>query len=86
LEEIYANTWWRTLQTRNFVNEDHKLSPWGIGLAAGLEKLVGYPELYESLYLGLELVRFKVLHHDDFSIKYSGGAMNGSGNFHSGLS
>lgn len=79
MDEIYANTWWRSLQTRNFVNEDHSFSPWGIGLAAGLEKLAGRPELYESLYLGLELVRYKVLKHGEFSIKYSGGPTKGSG-------
>ena len=40
---------------------------------------MGHPDLYESLILGLELVRYRVLHHDDFSVKYSGGPMHGSG-------
>jgi len=79
LEEIYANTCWRTLQLRKFVNDDHTLSAWGLGLADGLEKLRGYPDLYESLILGLELARFKCLHHEDFSVKLSGGPMHGSG-------
>jgi Temperature dependent protein affecting M2 dsRNA replication len=79
LEEIYANAWWKTLQLRSFVNEDHTLSPWGIGLADGLEKLSGHKDLYEPLCLGLELLRLKVLHHEDFSVKYSGAAMHGSG-------
>jgi hypothetical protein len=78
VDEIYANTCWRTLQLRDYINEDHSLSPWGSALADGLERLSGYPDLYESLFLGLELVRFKVLHHEDFSIKYSGGPMHGS--------
>jgi Temperature dependent protein affecting M2 dsRNA replication len=76
---MYANTWWRTLQLRQFVNEDHTLTPWGIGLADGLEKLSPHQDLYEALYLGLELLRLKALHHEDFSVKYSGAAMSGSG-------
>jgi hypothetical protein len=79
LEEIYANTWWRTLQLRNFVNEDHTLTPWGIGFADGLERLHLHKDLYEALYLALELVRLRVLHHEDFSVKYSGAAMHGNG-------
>ena len=79
MEEIYANTLWRTLQLHSFVKEDHTLSSWGIGLADGLEKLSAHKDLYESLYLALELVRLKVLHHEDFSVKYSGAAMHGSG-------
>jgi Temperature dependent protein affecting M2 dsRNA replication len=79
LEEIYANTCWRTLQLRNYINDDHTLSAWGLGLADGLEKLSGYPDLYESLILGLELVRFKCLHHENFSVKFSGGPIHGSG-------
>jgi Temperature dependent protein affecting M2 dsRNA replication len=70
---------WRCLQLRNFINEDHTLSAWGQGLAAGLEKLGRYPDLFDSVYLGLELVRLKVLNHENFSIKYSGGPMFGSG-------
>jgi len=79
MEEIRANAWWKMLQLRDFVDKDHKLTPWGIGLAAGLERLSNYPDLYEALYLGLELLRQRVLHHEDFSVKYSGGAMHGSG-------
>ena len=82
---MYANVCWRTLQFRNYINEDHVLSPWGEALAVGLEKLRGYPNLYESLILGLELVRFGVLHHEDFSVKYSDDAMPGSGTVHCGL-
>jgi len=79
LEEIYANAWWKTLQLRNFINEDHTLTPWGIGLANGLEKLAAHKDLYDALYLGLELLRLKVLHHEEFSVKYAGAAMHGSG-------
>jgi hypothetical protein len=79
LEEILANTWWRTLQLRNFINPDHTLSPWGIGLSNGLEKLTGYPDLFDSLYVGLELIRSKFLNHEDFSVKYTGGPMHGTG-------
>jgi len=79
LEEIYANAWWKTLQLRDFIKEDHTLTPWGIGLADGLEKLGAHTDLYEALYLGLELLRLKALHHGDFSVKYSGAAMHGSG-------
>ena len=79
MEEILANTWWRMLQLRNFINADHTLTPWGIGLSNGLEKLNARPDLFDSLYVGLELVRSKFLHHEDFSVKYTGGAIHGSG-------
>lgn len=81
MEEIFANAWWRTLQLRDFVDYDHKLTPWGIALADGLERLTSQSDrdLCEPLYLGLELFRQKVLHHEDFSVKYSGGPMHGSG-------
>jgi hypothetical protein len=79
LEEIYANVWWKTLQLRSFIKEDHTLTPWGIGLADGLERLAAHKDLHEALYLGLELLRLKVLHHEEFSVKYSGAAMHGSG-------
>jgi len=79
LEEIYANAWWKTLQVRNFIQPDHTLTPWGIGLADGLEKLSGHKDLYDALYLALELVRLKVLSHQAFSVKYSDAAMHGSG-------
>jgi hypothetical protein len=78
-EEIIANAWWRFLQLRNFINPDHTLTSWGIGLGNGLEKLANHSDLWDPLYLGLELVRSKFLHHEDFSVKYTGGPMNGSG-------
>jgi hypothetical protein len=70
---------WRTLQLRTFIDEFHTLTPWGHGFAKGLEKLPNEPLLQASLYLLLELLRFKALNHEDLSVKYTGGPMHVSG-------
>jgi len=79
---MHANTLWRALQLRDFIAGNHTLTPWGIGLADGLERLHDHKDLHEALYLGLELLRHKFLHHEDFSVKYAGAAMHGSGISH----
>ena len=53
--------------------------PWGIALTDGLEKLHDQADLHDALVLALELFRLKILHHDDFSIKYPDAAMNVTG-------
>jgi Temperature dependent protein affecting M2 dsRNA replication len=55
------------------------LTAWGNALATGLEKLELQKDLYESMYLALELFRLKVLHYEDFTVKYSGGPSFGNG-------
>ena len=77
--ELLANTLWRFLQLRDFVNSDHTLSSWGVALSVGLEMLSDYPDLYDPLYLGLELFRLKALNHDEFSIHYPGEPKHGTG-------
>ena len=77
--ELLANTLWRFLQLRDFVNSDHTLSPWGVALSVGLEMLSDYPDLYDPLYLGLELFRLKALNHEEFSIHYPGEPRHGTG-------
>lgn len=69
------------MQLRDYVNEDHTLDSWGVALSNGLECLSEnvHNDLYEPLWLALECFRFKVLHHEDFSVRYSGGPMHGSG-------
>jgi len=49
--------------------------PWGIALADGLKKLHAQADLHDALVLALELFRLKILHHDEFSIKYPDAAM-----------
>jgi hypothetical protein len=45
----------------------------------GLEKLADYRDLCDSLVLAVELFRLKILHGDDFNVKYPDAAMNVTG-------
>jgi hypothetical protein len=72
--------YWKTLQLRGFINgEDHTLTPWGVGLTLGLEKLTEHRDLCDSLVLAVELFRLKLLHGEDFSVKYPDAAMHVTG-------
>ncbi|KAH8144938.1 uncharacterized protein LAJ45_11059 [Morchella importuna] len=71
-DEIKLNTLWSMLQLRDFIDgEEHKLTPWGRGLQAAMAEL-DTPELDESIYIGMELLRFKVLKEVNFAPTLSG--------------
>lgn len=71
-DEIKLNTLWNMLQLREFVDgEEHKLTSWGRGLQAAIAEL-NTPELDESIYIGMELLRFKVLKEVNFAPALSG--------------
>ena len=78
--ELLANTLWRFLQLRDFVSSDHTLSPWGVALSVGLEMLSNHPDMYDPLYLGLELFRLQSLNPEEFSVRYPEGQKHGTGN------
>jgi hypothetical protein len=64
---------WRTLQLRNFVNQEHQLTPWGKVLHAAFSALHPDDNLEEACFLAIELLRSKVLKADITCIHtYSG--------------
>lgn len=75
------NTLWRMLQLRDFIDgETHQLTPWGRGLQAAIAELDS-PELDEPVYLGMELLRLKVLKEVNFAPMLSGAPSRGTGDF-----
>lgn len=76
-----ANTFFRMLQLRDFIDgTTHTLTPRGRGLQAAMAAL-DLPELDESIYLGMELLRLKVLHENNLAATLSGAPSRGTGDF-----
>lgn len=75
------NTHWRMLQLRGFIDsEKHSLTPWGRALEAAISTLNPSDNLDEPVYLGIELLRLKVLKPDNFSPSLTGAPTRGTGN------
>lgn len=89
LKEIRANTVWRFLQDRGYVNSDHTLSAWGKALKAAFERAMGKvnmsdaaarTEMEEAVLMAFELLRLDLLGTQQmFPLPpYSGAPMKGS--------
>ena len=70
ITEVRANTIWRFLQDRGYINTDHTLSPWGRALQKALKYAAESPdmssaerrvEMEEAILLAFELLRLDVL-------------------------
>jgi len=55
-DEIVANTIWRFLQTRDFIDEKHELTPWGLALESALAAVDGGIS-EEGAILAVEMLR-----------------------------
>jgi Temperature dependent protein affecting M2 dsRNA replication len=76
------NTYWRMLQLRDFIDsKEHTLTPWGRALEAAISSLIPADSFAEPIYLGIELLRLKILKPDNFAPSLSGAPSRGSGNF-----
>lgn len=71
-DELLANTVWRFLQDRGYINTNHTLSAWGNALKAAFERATadGYlgktirtGEAEEAIFVAFELLRTDVLHN-----------------------
>lgn len=76
---------WRWLHLRGYVNENHRLTPWGEALAKSLEALEptvkknpGVNGLFEAVLLAFELLRFDLLNTRNQHGELGGLPMNGS--------
>lgn len=78
-DEIVANTLWRFLELRAFLEEDHTHSPYGRAFRAALQRVRVTDRVQEPLFVALELIRAGVLHERPYGMLYSGGAMFSEG-------
>lgn len=78
-DEIVANTIWRMLELRGFLNHAHLHTPYARALYLALKSSRLNDKLQEPLFLALELLRGGVLHANYFGGRsYSGGPSFGS--------
>ena len=76
--EIAANTVWRFLQLRGYVDKQHQLTHWGKILATTLTAAGPNKDLEEAAFLAVELMRLDLLSPDEMFEQYSGSALRGS--------
>ncbi|KAJ9474097.1 Post-transcriptional regulator MKT1 [Pseudozyma hubeiensis] len=77
-DEIVANTIWRMLELRGFLNHAHLHTPYARALYLALKKSKLNDKLQEPLFLALELLRGGALHANYFGGRsYSGGPSYG---------
>ncbi|KAI9796098.1 MAG: hypothetical protein M1833_006520 [Piccolia ochrophora] len=77
-EEILANTLWRFLHLRGYVDDDHTLTPLGIALQAAMSTLDPADHLEESIFLAVELLRLNALNAAHIFSDYVGAPVCGS--------
>lgn len=79
--EISANVIWRFLQLREYLDKEHKLTPWGVFLEATLKGLGPSPsrELVEAGFVGVELLRLGLLNPSTMFPNYSGAPIRKTG-------
>jgi Temperature dependent protein affecting M2 dsRNA replication. len=82
---IKSITLWRFLHIRGYVDDHHELTGWGKALAAALaaikptvEKFPDFPNLYESILVAFELIRFDLLNAKNKHEELRGLPLNGS--------
>lgn len=78
-DELVANSLWRFLELRGFLNAEHTLTTYGRALHTAIQHVRVNDRLQEPLYLALELLRAGVLHANPYSESiYSGGPSFGT--------
>ena len=82
---IKSFTLWRFLHIRGYVDDQHQLTAWGSALAAALTamqpvvaKYEEVPHLFESVLVGMELIRFDLLNAKNKHEELRGLPMNGT--------
>ncbi|KAL6721581.1 hypothetical protein ACLMJK_000685 [Lecanora helva] len=76
--EILANTVWRFLQIRGYVNEKHQLTDWGETLKTALDASGSRRDQEEAIFLGVELLRLRLITPDTMFLGYAGAPEHGS--------
>lgn len=76
--EVVANTVWRFLQLRGYVDKQHQLTHWGKTLAATLTAAGATKDQEEAAFLAVEVLRLDLLSADEMFGQYSGSPLRGS--------
>lgn len=76
--EILANTVWRFLQLRDYVDEKHQLTDWGNILRTALDASGSRKEQEEAVFMGVELMRLGLVTPDTMFLGYAGAPEKGS--------
>ncbi|KAJ5496742.1 DNA repair protein (XPGC) [Penicillium fimorum] len=77
-EDILSNVMWRFLQLRGYVDDKHKLTPWGQCLVQALSGIESSDNLEESIFIAIEMIRLGLLNTKPWFSHVSGGPMRGS--------
>ncbi|KAJ5199919.1 DNA repair protein (XPGC) [Penicillium cf. griseofulvum] len=77
-EDILSNVTWRFLQLRGYVDDKHKLTPWGQCLVQALSTIEPSDNLEESIFIAIEMIRLGLLNTKHWFSHVSGGPMRGS--------
>lgn len=81
--EMTANAMWRFLHLRDYLNDEHRLAPWGVVLDAALGALPAAESgTEEAVLLAIELLRLDLLNSRPMFPTYSGMPAHGSGLYH----
>jgi hypothetical protein len=76
-DEILFNAVWRFLTLRDYVDINHKLTPWGEVLATTMAALNGNTQLEEPAIIAIELLRLDLLNTRNM-FAYTGAPMRGT--------
>lgn len=77
--ELRANTLWRFLHLRDYIDAQHSLTPWGKVLSSVLSSMPNGSKLEEAGFIAIELLRLDLLTSDNMFPTYTGAPMRGSG-------
>ncbi|QQK44121.1 Posttranscriptional regulation nuclease (Mkt1), putative [Penicillium digitatum] len=77
-EDILSNVMWRFLQLRGYIDDKHKLTPWGQCLVHALSTIDPADNLEESIFIAIEMIRLGLLNTKKWFSHVSGGPMRGS--------
>ena len=77
--EILANTVWRFLHVRGYVNDKHQLTEWGEVLKTALDASGSRRDQEEAIFIAVELLRLGLVTPDTMFLGYAGAPEHGSG-------
>ncbi|KAJ5932368.1 hypothetical protein N7516_006857 [Penicillium verrucosum] len=77
-EDILSNVTWRFLQLRGYVDDKHRLTPWGQCLVQAFSAIDPADNLEESIFIAIEMIRLGLLNTKNWFSNVSGGPMRGS--------
>lgn len=77
-EEILANTLWRFLHLRGYIDDAHNLTPWGQALAATLDRLPPGAKFDEAAFHAIDMLKYDQLNVRNLHEEWVGSSIRGS--------